>query len=223
MVHYVFFSLPAPQRSPMKVLSKTERKRLTGLNARQREELEELASAHGHGDVARASANWLILSMEIPDHPEILRWAAQLHLADGDIGRAVSALQRALEQRPDDPQLLRSLGSALASQGREEEAFAALQQAASCTVESEEWLALAIAFDQQGHHAEALAAAEKTLRQSPNATRPRLMRARCLQTIGRIPAASPRWPSTPASSRSPAAPAVRLRSRWRREPTAPSP
>lgn len=207
----------------MKVLSKTERKRLTGLNARQREELEELASAHGHGDVARASANWLILSMEIPDHPEILRWAAQLHLADGDIGRAVSALQRALEQRPDDPQLLRSLGSALASQGREEEAFAALQQAASCTVESEEWLALAIAFDQQGHHAEALAAAEKTLRQSPNATRPRLMRARCLQTIGRIPAASPRWPSTPASLRSPAAPAVRLRSRWRREPTAPSP
>ncbi len=159
---------------------------MAGLNARQREALTELAIAHAHGDSAKASANWLMASMDTPDHPEILRWAAQLHLADGEPAKAVAALRRALEQRPDDPQLLLALGSALATQGEDGIALAVLRQATACTVEAADWLELAIAFDRQGHHEDALAAAERTLARSPDATRARLMRARCLQAMGRI-------------------------------------
>ena len=124
-------------------------------------------------------------SMEAPDHPEILRWAAQLHLANGDVAKAVVALRHAVEQRPQDSQLLRALGSALATQGDYKASLAILQQAAGCTTQAADWMELSIAFDQQGQHEDALAAAEKTLAQTPNATRARLMRARCLQALGR--------------------------------------
>lgn len=166
--------------------AKTPNKRLVGLNARQREALAQVAHAHARGDLAGASANWLMASMEAPEHPEILRWAAQLHLADGDTPKAVAALRRAVEQRPDDPQLLVALGSALANEGDYEASLEPLRQAAGCTTQASDWLELAIAFDQQGQHAEALAAAEKTLGPTPQSSRARMMRARCLQAIGRI-------------------------------------
>lgn len=167
--------------------AKTPDKRLTGLNARQREALAQVALAHARGDLSSASANWLMASMEAPDHPEILRWAAQLHLADGNTAKAVVALQHAVEQRPRDPHLLLALGSALATQGENAAAFATLRQAAECTMQAADWMELSIAFDQQGQHEDALAAADKTLAQAPQTTRARLMRARCLQALGRIP------------------------------------
>ncbi|MCX7555843.1 tetratricopeptide repeat protein [Xanthomonadaceae bacterium JHOS43] len=167
-------------------VSKAEKKRLTGLNGRQRQALAELAVAHARGDAATASAHWLMASMDSPDHPEILHWAAKLHLAEGDADKAVAALRRALEQRPDDLQLLLALASPLAAQGRHEEALDVLRHASTCTEEPTEWLALAIAFDQQGHHADALMAAERTLKMAPNTRRAQLMRARCLQAIGQI-------------------------------------
>lgn len=179
--------------------SKAEKKRLAGLSARQREALAQVAIAHARGDAASASTNWLMASLDGPDHPEVLRWAAQLHLADGDSVKAVAALQRALEQRPDDLQLLLPLASALASSGADEASMATLRTAGEHAAHAGEWLELAIAFDRQGHHDDALLAAEKTLLHTPGTTRARLMRARCLQAMGRITEAAEEYRGVIAS------------------------
>lgn len=163
---------------------------MIGLDGRVRARLAELAKALARRNMGSAWANWLGASMEAPAHPEILRWSAVLHQAEGRGAQAVEALQRAIVACPDDPELLRMLGVALLGQHEHAAGVQMLRRAAAHTIHAADWIELGIAFDRQGYDDDALAAADHALARQPQDTQARLLRARCLQASGRAAAAA---------------------------------
>ncbi|MGQ0802217.1 MAG: sulfotransferase [Pseudomarimonas sp.] len=153
-------------------------------SAKAAKTLRLLAVAFAAGDLRGAEVHWLLLSMQLPDHPQTLHWQGQLRLASRQPTLAADAFAAALRKQPNEPATLIGLATALAAMNEWETANTHLQQAASCTDTAAGWLQLALAFDAHGNAVDALSASEKAIALDPSLAKARLMRARTLQMLG---------------------------------------
>ncbi len=176
--------------SSAKTVSLAGKRRCVGLTALPRAALVELSRAFARGDLSSSWVQWTRASLAAPGHAEVLRWAAMLHDAAGEYAEAIEATRKAIDQHPDDPELLRLLARVLVNNVDDEGALLALRQAATCTTHPEDWIELAILFDQHGWIEDSLLAVDAALRVSPGVPRAHLLRSRCLQALGDAPAAA---------------------------------
>ena len=146
--------------------------------------LRKLADAFDAGDLRSAEAHWLLLSMQLPDHPRTLRWQGKLCLASREPLLAAKAFESSLQKQPNEPGALLGLATALAAMGDWDAGRNQLLQAAAHTVSAAGWLQVGLAFDAQGHAADALAASEAALKLDPSLAKAGLLRARVLHVLG---------------------------------------
>ena len=140
--------------------------------------------ALANGDLLMAGQWLLQLAQTAPDHPEVLRWRGARHLATGEWADAAACLSRSAALRPDDFAVLVPLAQAQEQSGDHDAALHTVQTALRCARSAQEWLALSIECDRQGHTELALQAVNRALASDPTAPLPLLQRARCQQALG---------------------------------------
>jgi tetratricopeptide (TPR) repeat protein len=169
--------------------------RMRGLPPAAVASLRETARLIDQGKVSAAEVSFLMAATQAPDHPETLRWSGVLQLMQGWFKRAVADFERVLDARPDDAEVLCLLARAHTELGAYVESLSALRKAAACTVDEKAWLTLGVEFDRQGYAEDALAAADRALALNRDNGVARLLRARCLQSMGQPDAAAKEYRS----------------------------
>lgn len=158
--------------------------RLQGLNPAQAEQLRRAVAYIQAGDRLMAGQTLLVLSREVPDHPEVQRWLGVDHAALGEWAAAAKCLQTADAQRPGDFEVLRLLAAMHNNTGDFRAAAQSLQAAKACARTAANWLALTLEFDRQGLADEALAAVNTLLALDPGSSVALLQRARSAASLG---------------------------------------
>lgn len=159
--------------------------RTRGLPPLSAARLRDVDRALAVDDVASAELALMSAALAAPDHPEVQRWTGALSLRQGRPVDAVAAFERALSARPDDVVVLRLLAATLGDIGEDERALRTLEGAAAAVSDLDEMLHLAIEFDRQGYSECSLALADRVVAAEPGNAKARLLRARCLQALGR--------------------------------------
>jgi len=138
----------------------------------------------GHADVADRHVRRLLGSH--PEHAEVQRLAAGLHMLRGEHARAIAALRRGLSKRPDDALAYNTLGAALIETGDYDEAILALRRA--CELDAalaSAWFNLGLACMRCMRVADATHALRHAVELSPEQVTARVMLADMLRAQGR--------------------------------------
>ena len=146
--------------------------------------LREVEQHLARGEVSAAELALMSATVLAGAHPEVLRWTGSLLSRQGRYAEAIAAFERSLAAQPGDPLVLRQLAAAATETGADDRAQAALHEAAVAASEPAEQLHVAIELDRQGYIEAALALVERVLVRADTPTA-RLLRARCLQAMGR--------------------------------------
>lgn len=171
-----------PAAAPAKSLPA---QRLLGLSPTAAMRVREAAQLVEQGDVAGAELALMAAMLTAPDHPEVLRWSGAILRRRGRVAEAAASLRRALEQRAEDPELMCLLAAVESDLGNAAAALELLRRATAHASDAAAWRLLGLEFDRQGNEPEALHAADRVLALEPRDATARLLRARCLQALGR--------------------------------------
>lgn len=166
------------------------RQRLRGLAPAHAVKMREIIRLHFSGDRFGFAFELSRLLKEAPEHPELLRWSAVLHMENSAWSEACTVLRRAVELRADDLALWLLLGTAQANDDDLLQAEASFQRAAACEGKAADWLKLSTEFDRQGWYEQALHAVETAWRLDGNAAVALLQRSRCHKALGNAQAAA---------------------------------
>ena len=166
------------------------RQRLRGLAPAHAIKMREIIRLYVSGDRFGFAFELSRLLKEAPEHAELMRWSAVMHMDNGDWSEASAVLHRAVALRRDDFALWLLLGTAQANVDEFAAAETSFQCAAGCEGKSGEWLQLSIQLDRQGWYEASLRAVDKALQRDGKSTVALLQRSRCLKALGHAEAAA---------------------------------
>jgi Tfp pilus assembly protein PilF len=116
-----------------------------------------------------ARAHYVTATQNAPQDPGVLSSCGNFFFRQGDMERAASLLNRAVEYAPDSAMLLNSLGSALGQIGRDDEALVCFERAVRADpLDGTSYYNLALALYPQNRQAEIVKRLEEVLRQAPH-------------------------------------------------------
>jgi tetratricopeptide (TPR) repeat protein len=165
-------------------------KRLEGMPVRAAEKLRQAVRDIDRGDLASAELALLTASVVAPDHSEILRWSGVVQMTRGHSREALADFSQSLLRRPNDAVVLTLLSAAEYASGDDAASLRSLMRAMEFACDAQEWMNVGLEFDRQGHIDHALNAVEKVIALDANDASARLLRARCLHTLGESDAAA---------------------------------
>lgn len=148
--------------------------------------LRDVERAIAKGDWASADRLVTLALVQAPGHPAPLRTLGDSQFHRGLWREAAETHRQVLALVPDDVDALLGMGRALAAGGDHDAGIEALRRAASLRPLPETRVELGAALDSAGFAEPALEVADAILEGSPGYARARLLRARCLQALGRI-------------------------------------
>jgi Tfp pilus assembly protein PilF len=160
--------------------------RLQGLPRSAIEEVIAAAQAIDRGQADTADHHLSRLLRLHPEHAEVQRLAAGLHMLRGEHAQAIAALRRGLSTRPGDALSLNTLGAALIEMGDYDEAILALKRA--CELDAtlaSAWFNLGLACMRCMRITDAADALRQAVTLSPEQTTARVMLADMLRAQGR--------------------------------------
>ena len=145
------------------------------------------------GDVERWIEHYEAALRREPNNSDYLLRLAQYYRLTGDIGRSIAAYERYLKLRPDDLATHRYLGELYLAKGELRKGFGHLEYYAHAAEDPEALLELAKRYAAHGFYKEALSVTEELLKEKPDDSEAKKLRAELLQ-------ASPRYLHTPAAA-----------------------
>ncbi|WP_440224080.1 tetratricopeptide repeat-containing sulfotransferase family protein [Dokdonella sp. MW10] len=143
-------------------------------------------------DAAEADRILPAVMLMAPEHAQTWLLAGRTHLVNRRPEEALSAFEEGLRFAPDDIDLLERAGAARVASGRVDEGLDLLRRACAGGGTAT-WLEYAIALDRAARAEDALVAVEQVLRRGGKDPRAGLLRARCLQMLGRVDEAAAQY------------------------------
>jgi Flp pilus assembly protein TadD len=113
---------------PEEVVRKAEQESAAGQAKAALERANALLAQGKHAEARAAYEEGLVKLPDTTLHPAVLRAIADTWYKEGNVDKAVEALNKALEVSPEDPDTLRLIASLLVASNREEEAAAYLDR-----------------------------------------------------------------------------------------------